>query len=296
MFRFGFFTPGADANNDLDESIEVSVDYPSCRDDPLKPRDDPLTSSTISVSRSMDSVPSIHNDLSIEQFYSESSGSEESNHDGQSIEQSYSESSDSIRSSNNDDTSILQSYTDGSDFQTLSTGSGGSEIDDMIGGFEKKTSHILMAPTAETFMETFSTSQTLSECQEDTEVEKATHSVEEAIVKQESGDGNGSAGTQHQAGGVVDEGYDVGDLKVDCVVEVSGSESISAMQSSDGSENLGTSGGFVPTGDKLAMMMRDRIQAINCIRNLLDSESIKGKSSQHVDQFIVGVYNCLTTR
>ncbi|KAL3827486.1 hypothetical protein ACHAXA_003755 [Cyclostephanos tholiformis] len=263
MVRFAFFTPGGGAIRELEESIEVSVDtsnytFPSCRDEPF-------TSPTCSESRSCDSEPSNHDDQSISQSYSESNGSERSNHEDQSISQSYSESSGSLRS-NHDDTSVQQSYSEASDLQTFSSFSGGSEIDDMIDGFVKKIASIEMTPTQDTCMNTFSTSQTLSEYQEDREVEKSKHSAEEVIVKQESEDENGSADTKTEK-----EGSEVKGSKVECVVEVHLSESISAMESNDGTENVSSSG-LVSTGDKLAVMMRDRIQAINSIRDLLESE------------------------
>jgi hypothetical protein len=277
MVRFAFFTPGGGAIRELEESIEVSVDtsnytFPSCRDEPF-------TSPTCSESRSCDSEPSNHDDQSISQSYSESNGSERSNHEDQSISQSYSESSGSLRS-NHDDTSVQQSYSEASDLQTFSSFSGGSEIDDMIDGFVKKIASIEMTPTQDTCMNTFSTSQTLSEYQEDREVEKSKHSAEEVIVKQESEDENGSADTKTEK-----EGSEVKGSKVECVVEVHLSESISAMESNDGTENVSSSG-LVSTGDKLAVMMRDRIQAINSIRDLLESERKLGKSSHHVDQLL----------
>jgi hypothetical protein len=280
MARFAFFTPGNDANKhtyDDKESIEVSVDFPSRRDGPLKTPGISMTSPTISVSSSASSEEPSRDDQIEEQSYIESSGSEESNHDGRSVEQSYSESSESVQTSvqtsHYDDTSMLQSFSEGGDSQEKEIHSSASEIDDMTGGGYEK-----LMPTAETFMNTFSHSRTQSGCQDDTDFEKSAYSSEDAIVKQESRDRNENTHTKRQSEGVVDDETEVGDLRVDCVVQVSGSASISAMDSSDGLENLGSSGRLVPTGDKLAMMMRDRIQAINCIRDLLDSESSKGKS------------------
>jgi hypothetical protein len=71
------------------------------------------------------------------------------------------------------------------------------------------------------------------------------------------------------------------------MVAVSACESTGEMGSHDGNENVGTRREFDTAGDKLTIMMRDRTQAINNIRSLLESDGKRGKSRHHVDHFIL---------
>jgi hypothetical protein len=63
------------------------------------------------------------------------------------------------------------------------------------------------------------------------------------------------------------------------------------MVSRYGNENAGAKSElFATTGDKLTIMMRDRTQAINGIRGLLESDGMRGQSSHHnVDHFKISI-------
>ncbi len=58
------------------------------------------------------------------------------------------------------------------------------------------------------------------------------------------------------------------------------------VESKNGTENVGECRNVASSGDKLAEMMRDRIQAINSIRGLLEREQEQGKSSHNAEQLI----------
>ena len=58
------------------------------------------------------------------------------------------------------------------------------------------------------------------------------------------------------------------------------------VESKNGTENFGECRNVASSGDKLAEMMRDRIQAINGIRGLLEREQEQGKSSHNAEQLI----------
>jgi len=55
------------------------------------------------------------------------------------------------------------------------------------------------------------------------------------------------------------------------------------VESKDETENVGECRNWASSGDKLAEMMRDRIQAINGIRGLLEREQEQGKSSHNAE-------------
>jgi hypothetical protein len=77
------------------------------------------------------------------------------------------------------------------------------------------------------------------------------------------------------------DGPKVENIADECVVVLDAN-----AESKDGTEDVGESKTLASFGDKLSEMMRDRIQAINSIRGLLEREQEHGKSSYHVDQLI----------
>jgi hypothetical protein len=68
----------------------------------------------------------------------------------------------------------------------------------------------------------------------------------------------------------------------ECVVVIDAN-----IEYQDATKNVGECRTVASSGDKLSEMMRDRIQAINGIRGLLEREQEQGKSSHHAEELIV---------
>jgi hypothetical protein len=179
---------------------------------------------------------------------------------------------------------------------------------------EGEVINLLSPPTEETTFDSWPSASS-SECQENAESETLTCDEEKTDAIGRSEDKIGSVVTMYLEREIVssteDEDHEVEGIKNNCVDDVNASsedhedELMNATEkglkvegiadecvvvvnaneeSKDETENVGVCRP-VASSDKLADMMRYRIQAINGIRDVLVREREQGMSSHYVDQF-----------
>jgi hypothetical protein len=279
MLRFAYFNPRAAANEELNETIEVDLNTSTT------PEHASYSFSTASYSETTGSVPMSY----------------ESGESGRATEESEVSKSIEVEGGTNtkmggsshyvfehhSEPSLSEPYSETIDSLTMSYESGESErsTEELEVSGKKSSANegkgkpfrLLMSPTQETSAVSW-LSQTFSEGQKEGGVENSAENVDGTDADRESEDENGSVDMKCLVGGIVNATEDIGhrveDIKNVCVVDKDASsegqenECVVMVDASIESEACRS----VASPDKLAAMMRDRVQAIKSIRGLLERE------------------------